>query len=148
MAGSRSRNTARPRRASGRCLMQQDYYFVLSSLIMASARDNPELRSKIYNLRAASCVANSIGKQKTRAQPTGTRRLLALEIAIEQIEADLAKIFLRAPTPARNVPTWRRLQNRDYYRHHRCPVTNFERTTAVRVRASANLPRNIGRYCR
>ena len=84
--------------------MQQDFYFALSSVIMASARDNPELRSKIYNL-ARSKLRRQLDREAVQSGATdGAQQLQALEIAIKQIEADLAKDISPHPYSGALVP--------------------------------------------
>ena len=84
--------------------MQQDFYFALSSVIMASARDNPELRSKIYNL-ARSKLRRQLDREVVQSGATdGAQQLQALEIAIKQIEADLAKDISPHPYSGALVP--------------------------------------------
>jgi hypothetical protein len=86
-------------------LMQQDFYFALSSVIMSSARDNPELRSKIYNL-ARSKLRRQLDREAAQLGATeGTQQLQALEIAIKQIEADLARDISPHPYAGALVPT-------------------------------------------
>src|SRR5271167_3725875 len=85
-------------------LMQQDFYFALSSVIMSSARDNPELRSKIYNL-ARSKLRRQLDREAAQLGATeGTQQLQALEIAIKQIEADLARDISPHPYAGALVP--------------------------------------------
>jgi hypothetical protein len=74
-----------------RILMQEDYYSALASVVMGSARDNPQLRTMIYAL-ARSKLREQLRRQaKAASHFEEARRLLALENAIEQIEADLAE---------------------------------------------------------
>ncbi len=101
--GRASRNTARPRRASGRCLMQQDYYSVLSSVVMASARDNPHLRRKIYELARSKLRSQIDWEAENSGESDGKRRLLALETAIERVEADLAGNVSRITQSGANI---------------------------------------------
>jgi hypothetical protein len=70
--------------------MQQDYYSSLFKVITASARDNPQLRKRIYGL-ARTKLRQQLNREVYRvAQADKARHMLALETAIEQIESDLA----------------------------------------------------------
>lgn len=71
--------------------MQQDYYFALSNVIMASARDNPELRRKIYELARSKLRRQLDWEGSELSHADKAQQLLALETAIKQIEADLAR---------------------------------------------------------
>ena len=85
--------------------MQQDFYFALSSVITTSARDNPELRRKIYNL-ARSKLRRQLDQEAIQLGATdGAQQLQALEIAIKQIEADLARDVSPHPYSGALVPT-------------------------------------------
>lgn len=69
--------------------MQQDYYSALAGIIMASARNNAQLRRTIYEL-ARSKLRQQLRRQAEALSPSErTHELQALEAAIEQIEADL-----------------------------------------------------------
>jgi hypothetical protein len=82
--------------------MQQDYYYALASIVMASARDNAQLRVTIYEL-ARSKLRQKLRRQAAELGPSeGARQLQALEAAIEQIEADLEEN--RQPHSRANVP--------------------------------------------
>ena len=73
-----------------RILMQEDYYSALASVVIGSARDNPQLRTMIYAL-ARSKLREQLRRQaKAASHFEEARRLQALN-AIEQIEADLAE---------------------------------------------------------
>jgi len=74
-----------------RTLMQQDYYSVLASVIMASAQDNAPLRRLIYELARIKLRQQLAWQAKELSNSERAQQLLALETAIEQIEADLAK---------------------------------------------------------
>jgi hypothetical protein len=81
--------------------MQQDYYSVLSSVIMASARDDSQLRGRIYELARSKLRRRLDWEADEFGSTARAQQLLALEIAIEQIEADLAgnssrRIYSRA----------------------------------------------------
>ncbi len=83
--------------------MQQDYYSVLASVIMASARDNPQLRRMIYEL-VRSKLRRQLDWETNESGPTErAQQLLALETAIEQIEADLAKNIPHHTYPGANI---------------------------------------------
>ncbi len=75
--------------------MQQDYYSVLANVIMASARDNARLRRVIYELARTKLRQHLDRETKELGHTEGAQQLLALENAIEQIEADLASNNLR-----------------------------------------------------
>jgi hypothetical protein len=84
-------------------LMQQDYYSVLSSVVMASARDNPRLRGTIYEL-ARSKLRGQIDREAEKSgKSDGEQRLQALETAIRQIEADLAGNVSRVTYSGANI---------------------------------------------
>jgi hypothetical protein len=99
--------------------MQQDYYSVLASVIMTSARDNAQMRRMIYEL-ARSTLGQQLDRDTNQlGHLERAKQLLALETAIEQIEADLAQNIPRqtysrakvlAPVPSSSVeiipPTW------------------------------------------
>jgi hypothetical protein len=72
-------------------LMLQEYYSALASLVLAAARDRPELRQNIYEV-ARSRLRKQLDWQAQELNPAERgRRLQELEAAIEQLEADLAK---------------------------------------------------------
>ena len=71
--------------------MQQDYYSVLASVIMASARDNAQLRRIVYELARSKLRQQLAWKTEELSLSEKAQQLLALETAIEQVEADLAK---------------------------------------------------------
>jgi hypothetical protein len=70
--------------------MQQEYYFSLFKVVSASARDNPQLRKKIYGLARTKLRQQLNRKDYGVAHADRARHMLALETAIEQIETDLA----------------------------------------------------------
>ncbi len=72
-------------------MLQQDYYFALVRVVMASARNNPELRRTIYDL-ARQKLRGQVSREISESDdPDGSERLQALERAIEQIETDLKR---------------------------------------------------------
>ena len=73
--------------------MQQDYYSVLASVIMASAQDNAPLRRLIYELARSKLRQQLAWQTEELSNSERAQQLLALETAIEQIEADLAKKY-------------------------------------------------------
>jgi hypothetical protein len=83
--------------------MQQDYYSVLASVIMASARDNAQLRRAIYELARSKLRQQLDWQAKELGHLERAQQLLALETAIEQVEADLAKNILRHTYSGANV---------------------------------------------
>jgi hypothetical protein len=71
--------------------MKQDYYTALARVVMASARNDPRLRGIIYDLarhKLRRQVASEISEFR---DADGSEHLVALEGAIEQIEANLAR---------------------------------------------------------
>ena len=71
--------------------MKQDYYTALARVVMASARNDPRLRGIIYDLarhKLRRQVDSEIGEFR---DADGSEHLVALEGAIEQIEANLAR---------------------------------------------------------
>jgi hypothetical protein len=74
-----------------RILMQEDYYSALASVVMGSARKNPQLRTMIYELARSKLRERLQRQAKAVSHSERARQLLALENAIEQIEADLAE---------------------------------------------------------
>ena len=83
--------------------MQQDYYSVLASVIMASARDNAQLRRMIYELARSKLRQQLALETEELSHSERAQQLLALEIAIEQIEADLAKNIRRRTYSGTNI---------------------------------------------
>jgi hypothetical protein len=80
--------------------MDQDYYPVLSSVVMASARHDPQLRQRLYEL-ARSKLRRRLDWEAYELGPAGrARQMQALEAAIEQIEADLGGNANRRLRPA------------------------------------------------
>lgn len=71
--------------------MQQDYYSVLASVIMASAQDNAQLRRTIYELARSKLRQELNWNAEELSHTERAEQLLALETAIEKIEADIAK---------------------------------------------------------
>jgi hypothetical protein len=84
-------------------VMQQDYYSVLASVIMASARDNAQLRRMIYELARSKLRQQLALETEELSHSERAQQLLALEIAIEQIEADLAKNIRRRTYSGTNI---------------------------------------------
>jgi hypothetical protein len=70
--------------------MQDDYYSVLASAVR-SARENPQLRTMIYELARSKLRERLEQRRKALSQAERARQLLALENAIEQLEAELAE---------------------------------------------------------
>jgi len=75
--------------------MQQDYYLTLARVVMASAQNSPQLRKTIYDLARQKLQRQVDWEGKEFYDADRSQRLLALEAAIEQIEADLAQGRLR-----------------------------------------------------
>jgi hypothetical protein len=72
-------------------LMLQEYYSALASMVLTVAPDRPELRQKIYAI-ARSRLREQLDRQAQDLSPAERgRRSQELEVAIEQLEADLAK---------------------------------------------------------
>jgi hypothetical protein len=71
--------------------MQENYYSALVSVVMGSARGNPQLRAMIYELARRKLRERLQRQAKAVRHYEKARQLLALENAIEQIEADLAE---------------------------------------------------------
>lgn len=70
--------------------IQEDYRSTLADIIMASAREDAKLRSAIYAM-ARGKLRQQLHRHALRlSHAERAQRLLALETAIEQIEADLA----------------------------------------------------------
>ena len=84
-------------------LMQQDYYSVLASVIMASARDDPRLRRMIYELARSKLRQQLAWETRELSNSERAQQLLALETAIEEIEADLAKNIRRRTYSGTNI---------------------------------------------
>jgi hypothetical protein len=74
-----------------RILMQEDYYSALASVVMGFPRDNPQLRTVIYELARSKLRERLQRQAKAVSHSERARQLLALENAIEQIEADLVE---------------------------------------------------------
>jgi hypothetical protein len=71
-------------------LMLQEYYSALASVVLTTARDQPELRRNIYDV-ARSRLRNQLDWQaQDLSAIERSRRLQELEAAIERLEADLA----------------------------------------------------------
>ncbi len=76
--------------------MQQDYYSGLASVITAAAaRDNPQMRRTIYELARNKLRRQLDWEIKEFGHADRAQKLRALEAAIEQIEADLARNISR-----------------------------------------------------
>lgn len=71
--------------------MQHDYYSALAGIVMASARNNAQLRRTIYELARSKLRQQLQRDAKELAHSEKAQELLALETAIERIEADLAE---------------------------------------------------------
>jgi hypothetical protein len=71
--------------------MQEDYHSALASVVMGAARNNSQLRTMIYELARSKLRERLRRQAKTVSHSERARQLLALEKAIEQIEADLEK---------------------------------------------------------
>jgi hypothetical protein len=78
------------RRSSDKNLTQQDYYSALAPIVMASARNNAQLRRKIYEL-ARSKLRQQLQRDANVGHSERARQLMALEAAIDEIEANLAE---------------------------------------------------------
>jgi hypothetical protein len=85
--------------------MNEDYYSSLAQVVMASARNDPQLRNMIYDLARHKLRRRVDWELKERVDTDGSKQLLALESAIEQIEADLARDIL---------PNYANLEDRDH----------------------------------
>ena len=70
--------------------MQDDYYSVLASVVR-SARENPQLRTMIYELARSKLRERLERRAKGLSQAERAMQLLALENAIKQLEAELAQ---------------------------------------------------------
>lgn len=71
--------------------MKQDYYTALARVVMTSARSDPRLRGIIYDL-ARHKLLHQVGSEVSEFRDADrSEHLVALESAIEQIEADLAR---------------------------------------------------------
>lgn len=71
--------------------MQEDYYAALASVVMASARDDTQLRSMIYDL-ARSKLRQQLDRQaKALSRSERAQQLAALDTAIEQVETDIGQ---------------------------------------------------------
>jgi hypothetical protein len=71
--------------------MKQDYYATITSLIAASAANNPEARRRVYELARYELRRRLASRAKEFGQFDEEKHLRAFEIAIERIEADLSK---------------------------------------------------------
>jgi hypothetical protein len=69
--------------------MQQDYYATLTSLIAASAANNPAARRRVYELARYELRRRLASRAKEFGQFDEAQHLRAFEMAIERIEADL-----------------------------------------------------------
>jgi len=69
--------------------MQQDYYSILTSLIAASAANNPEARRRVYELARYELRRRLTSQAKEFGPFDEAQELRAFEIAIARIEADL-----------------------------------------------------------
>jgi hypothetical protein len=69
--------------------MQQDYYSILTSLIVASAANNPEARRRVYELARYELRRRLNSRAKEFGQFDEAEHLRAFEKAIERIEVDL-----------------------------------------------------------
>src|ERR1700733_14815891 len=72
-------------------VMQQDYYATVTSLIAASAANDPEARRRLYELARYELRRRLASRAKEFGQFDKAKHLRAFEIAIERIEADLSK---------------------------------------------------------
>ena len=80
---------------SERSVMQEDFYAALASVIMASARDDAQLRSMIYEL-ARSELRQQLDRQaEALSQSERAQQLVALDTAIAQIETDIGQRMSR-----------------------------------------------------
>jgi hypothetical protein len=70
-------------------VMQQDYYAILTSLIAASAANNPEARRRVYELARYELRRRLNSRAKEFSQFGDVEHLRAFEKAIERIEAEL-----------------------------------------------------------
>jgi hypothetical protein len=69
--------------------MQQDYYAILTSLIAASAANNPEARRTVYELARCELRRRLISRAKEFGEFDRAQHMRAFETAVERIEADL-----------------------------------------------------------
>jgi hypothetical protein len=69
--------------------MQQDYYTILTSLIAATAANNPEARRRVYELARYELRRRLSSRAIELGQFDEAQHLRAFETAIERIEADL-----------------------------------------------------------
>ena len=69
--------------------LNQDYYPVLSRVVMASARHDPQLRQRIYDLARSKLRRRLDWEVYELSAGERAQKMQALEAAIEQIEADL-----------------------------------------------------------
>jgi len=70
--------------------MQDDYYSALASVVRP-ARENPQLRTMIYELARSKLRERLDRRATTLSQAERARQLLALENAIKQLEAELTE---------------------------------------------------------
>jgi hypothetical protein len=78
--------------------LDQDYYPVLSRLVMASAGNDPQLRQRIYDLARSKLRRRLDWEVYELSAGQRAQKVQALETAIAQIEADLGNGY-RAPRP-------------------------------------------------
>src|ERR1700691_5529456 len=71
--------------------MKQDYYTALARVVMASARNDPRLRGIIYDLARHKLRRQADSEIGEFRDADGSEHLVALEGAIEQIEANVAR---------------------------------------------------------
>lgn len=83
--------------------LDQDYYPVLSRLVMASARNDPQLRQRIYDLARSKLRRRLDWEVYELTAGQRAQKVQALETAIAQIEADLGNGY-RAPRPPPAAP--------------------------------------------
>ena len=69
-------------------VMQQDYYAILTTLIAASAANNPEARRRVYELARYELRRRLTSRAQEFGQFDEAQHLLAFETAVERIEAD------------------------------------------------------------
>jgi hypothetical protein len=70
-------------------MQQQDYYAILTSLIAASAANNPEARRRVYQLARYELRRRLTSRAKEFGQFDEAQHMRAFETAVERIEADL-----------------------------------------------------------
>jgi hypothetical protein len=69
--------------------MQRDYYTILTTLIAASAANNPEARKRVYELARYELRRRLSSRAKELGQFDEAQQLRAFETAVERIEANL-----------------------------------------------------------